>query len=83
MKRKTLFNQQKARNVLFAQYMLLQKRQMEVNVSKQSNQRYRKEKEKEHLKREGIETKSSVSSDNNEIRDKINREFTSSDKTDR
>ncbi len=83
MKRKTLFNRQKARNVLFAQYMLLQKRQMEVNVSKQSNQRYRKEKEKEHLKREGIETKSSVSSDSNEIRDKINREFTSSDKTDR
>ena len=52
-------------------------------MSKQSNQRYRKEKEKEHLKREGIETKSSVSSDSNEIRDKINREFTSSDKTDR
>jgi hypothetical protein len=56
---------------------------MEVNMSKQSNQRYRKEKEKEHLKKEGIEMKSSASSDSNEIRDRISREFTSSDKEDR
>jgi hypothetical protein len=45
-------------------------------LSKQSNQRYRKEKEREHLKKAGIESRgASDSVKNRQNQDNFNREF--------
>lgn len=44
-------------------------------MSKQSNQRYRKEKKKDHLKKAGIEDNSSVTNTNAPGQNKINHEF--------
>jgi hypothetical protein len=44
-------------------------------LSKQSNQRYRKEKEKEHLQKAGVDSTASNSSQNAQEQNKFNREF--------
>jgi hypothetical protein len=44
-------------------------------LSKQSNQRYRKEKEAEHLKKANIENSALNSNNNASEKDKTNREF--------
>jgi hypothetical protein len=44
-------------------------------LSKQSNQRYRKEKEKEHLQKAGVDSSASNSSKNSQDQNKFNREF--------
>jgi len=46
-------------------------------LSKQSNQKYRKEKEKEHLKKEGLGSAIEKSGDNSD-HNKINTEFKTS-----
>ena len=46
-------------------------------MSKQSNQRYTKEKEKEHLKKAGIDNSLSEDEKNKLNKDKINHEFNS------
>ena len=44
-------------------------------MSKQSNQRYRKEKETEHLKKANVENSASNTNKNTQEKDKFNREF--------
>jgi hypothetical protein len=44
-------------------------------MSKQSNQRYRKEKESEHLKKANLESSTSDANKNRQTQDKFNREF--------
>lgn len=44
-------------------------------LSKQSNQRYRKEKESEHLKKANVDSSSSGSGSKGNNQDKINHEF--------
>jgi hypothetical protein len=44
-------------------------------LSKQSNQRYRKEKEKEHMKKAGLEKNVTGTGSSNQSQDKIFREY--------
>jgi hypothetical protein len=44
-------------------------------VSKQSNQRYRKEKETEHLKKAGLGSSATGSGQSRDLKGKINHEF--------
>ena len=46
-------------------------------MSKQSNQRYRKEKEDEQQKKANIESSASGTNSNRQVQDKLNREFDS------